>query len=179
MSIQFREIQLPQNPSQWQPKNIKIAQREALLWGTHQQEAIEYGNVIHEILSFIKTNEEIDLAISQAIEMGLIKTDQKTVVYETICEIIYHKELESYYIAGSIIFNEQTILQKEGRTIKPDRMILTSENEVVLMDYKTGSHQTKYQLQLENYQRIIEEMGFTVTKKILVYIGKTIEVIHL
>ena len=25
MSIQFREIQLPQNPSQWQPKNIKIA----------------------------------------------------------------------------------------------------------------------------------------------------------
>jgi len=25
MSVQFREIQLPQNPSQWQPKNIKIA----------------------------------------------------------------------------------------------------------------------------------------------------------
>jgi large-conductance mechanosensitive channel len=36
-------------------KNIKIAQREALMWGTHQQEAIEYGNVIHEILSFVKT----------------------------------------------------------------------------------------------------------------------------
>src|SRR4030095_9426972 len=30
-------------------KNIKIAQREALMWGTHQQEAIEYGNVVHEI----------------------------------------------------------------------------------------------------------------------------------
>jgi hypothetical protein len=30
-------------------------QREALMWGTHQQEAIEYGNVIHEILSFVKT----------------------------------------------------------------------------------------------------------------------------
>jgi hypothetical protein len=24
------------------------------MWGTHQQEAIEYGNVIHEILSFVK-----------------------------------------------------------------------------------------------------------------------------
>jgi hypothetical protein len=31
-------------------QNIKIAQREALMWGTHQQESIEYG-MVHEILS--------------------------------------------------------------------------------------------------------------------------------
>jgi hypothetical protein len=35
------------------PKNIKIAQREALMWGPINR-SIEYGNVVHEILSFVK-----------------------------------------------------------------------------------------------------------------------------
>jgi hypothetical protein len=34
------------------------------MWGTHQQEAIEYGNVIHEILSFVKKQNDVDLAIT-------------------------------------------------------------------------------------------------------------------
>ncbi|MBA4317729.1 MAG: hypothetical protein C0412_04950, partial [Flavobacterium sp.] len=59
------------------PKNIKIAQREALMWGTHQQEAIEYGNVVHEILSFVKTKMDVDLAITKAVESGLITLNQK------------------------------------------------------------------------------------------------------
>src|SRR5690606_14211188 len=41
------------------PKNIKIAQREAVMWGTHQQKAIEYGNVVHEILSFVKIKKNV------------------------------------------------------------------------------------------------------------------------
>ena len=161
------------------PKNIKIAQREALLWGTHQQEAIEYGNIIHEILSYIKTIDDLDLAIVKALEKGLIKSNQKTVVHSTIEEIIQHKELKSYFDSGNKVFNEQTILQKDGKTVKPDRMVITSSNEVLLVDYKTGMHQAKYQLQLENYQKVIEEMTWKVTKKALVYIGKSIEVIHL
>ena len=58
-------------------------------------------------------------------------------------------------------------------------MVLTKLNEIYLLDYKTGSHQTKYQLQLENYQKAIEKMGFKVTKKALVYIGDTLEIVNL
>jgi ATP-dependent exoDNAse (exonuclease V) beta subunit len=58
-------------------------------------------------------------------------------------------------------------------------MVLTKQNEIYLLDYKTGTHQTKYQLQLENYQKAIEKMGFIVTKKALVYIGDTLEIINL
>jgi hypothetical protein len=45
------------------------------MWGTHQQ-AIEYGNVIHEILSFVKTKNDVDL-ITKSIENGLITFGQK------------------------------------------------------------------------------------------------------
>jgi ATP-dependent exoDNAse (exonuclease V) beta subunit len=161
------------------PKNIKIAQRESLMWGTHQQEAIEYGNVIHEILSFVKTKSDVDLAITKAVESGLITVNQMDLVYKTIQEIVNHSELSNYFFEGNEVLNEQTIIQKQGKTIKPDRMVLTKNKEVFLLDYKTGAHNSKYQLQLETYQNAIELMGFKVMKKSLVYIGTTINVINL
>jgi ATP-dependent exoDNAse (exonuclease V) beta subunit len=161
------------------PKNIKIAQREALMWGTHQQESIEYGNLVHEILSFVKTKEDVDLAVDKAVESGLINFGQKELVYQTIQDIVNHKELELFFAEGNTILNEQTIIQKEGSTIKPDRMAVTSSDEVYLLDYKTGIHNTKHQKQLENYQLAIELMGYKVVKKSLIYIGKQIDVVNL
>ena len=160
-------------------KDIKIARREALMWGTNQQKAIEYGNIIHEILSFVKTASDIDLAIQNAIENGLITLNQKEVVLKSIQEIVNNKELESYFSHGNEILNEQAIIQKEGKTIKPDRMVLTKNKEVYLLDYKTGTHNQKHQLQLENYQNAIIKMGLKVTKKALVYIGEEINVVNL
>jgi ATP-dependent exoDNAse (exonuclease V) beta subunit len=161
------------------PKNIKIAQRESVMWGTHQQEAIEYGNVVHEILAFVKTKKDIDLAIIKAIESGLINLNQKEIVSKTIDEIVNHSELSIYFAEGNEVLNEQTIIQKLGKTIKPDRMVLNKNNEIYLLDYKTGTHSSKYQLQVENYQNAIELMGYKVVKKALIYIGEQINVVNL
>ena len=160
-------------------RNIKIAQRESLMWGTHQQEAIEYGNVVHEILSFVKIKADVDLAITKAVESGLINFNQKDLVYKTIQEIVNHTELSGCFIEGNEVLNEQTIIQKQGKTIKPDRMVLTPDKEVYLLDYKTGFHNPKYQVQLETYQNAIELMGFKVVKKSLIYIGEQINVLNL
>jgi ATP-dependent exoDNAse (exonuclease V) beta subunit len=161
------------------PKNIKIAQREALMWGTHQQKAIEYGNVIHEILSFVKTQKDIDLAVTKALENGLIQNAQKEVVYQTILNIVKHESLINHFAEGNQVLNEQTIIQKEGRTIKPDRMVITSDKKVYLLDYKTGIHNSKYERQLSNYQLAIEEMGYQVVEKIIIYIGDQLVVCKL
>jgi len=170
---------IPQVASTLDTKNIKIAQRESLMWNTKQQKAIEYGNIIHEILSFVKTKTDVDLAITKAIENGLIISSQKEDVSKTIYEIVNHQELSGFFAENSKVLNEKTIIQKEGNLVKPDRMVLNNQNEIYLLDYKTGSHQTKYQHQLENYQNAIEKMGFKVVKKALIYIGETINVVNL
>ncbi|WP_173856019.1 UvrD-helicase domain-containing protein [Flavobacterium sp. 7E] len=161
------------------PKNIKIAQREALMWGTHQQESIEYGNLVHEILSLVKTKEDVTLAVDKAIENGLINFGQKELVHQTIVDIVNHPELAVCFASGNTVLNEQTIIQKEGNTIKPDRMVINQAKEVYLLDYKTGVHNAKYQKQLEGYEQAIELMGYKVVKKALIYIGKGIDVVNL
>ena len=172
-------LTIPQLSETLHPKNIKIAQRESVMWNTKQQKAIEYGNIIHEILAFIKTKNDIDLAITKAIENGLIISNQKEAVLATISEIVNHKELTDYFSEEHKVMNEQTIIQKQGNIVKPDRMSISKDKKVFLLDYKTGQHLPKHKTQLENYQKTIEDMGYKVEKKSLIYIGEEIEVLHL
>lgn len=161
------------------PKAIKIAQRESLMWGTHQQKAIEYGNIVHEILSYIETISDVELALAKAVENALIVESQKEEVAQTLLHILQHPELSDYFSEGNKVMNEQTIIQKEGTPIKPDRMVMAQDRQVYLLDYKTGMHNPKYQQQLEAYQQAIEKMGYQVAKKALVYIGEEVNVVNL
>jgi len=161
------------------PKNIKIAQRESLMWGTHQQKAIEYGNIVHEILSYVRTASDVGLALTKAIENGLIVESQQEEVFKTLLLILNHPELADYFAEDNNVMNEQTIIRKEGTPVKPDRMVMTKDNKVYLLDYKTGLHNQKYQQQLESYEQAIEKMGFQVAKKALVYIGEEVNVVNL
>ncbi len=161
------------------PKNIKIAQREALMWGTHQQEAISYGNIVHEILAFVKDKSDIDLAVAKSLENGLITYDQVDQVLQTLREIVNHPEIAICFNGNDTVLNEQTIVQKEGRILKPDRVVFLENNEALLLDYKTGAVNAKYQQQIQEYQDAIEDLGYKVLKKALVYIGAEIEVVNL
>ena len=161
------------------PKNIKIAQREALMWGTHQQEAISYGNIVHEILAFVKDKSDIDLAVIKAIENGLITIEQQEAVLKTLLEIVNHPELSVCFDGENHILNEQTIVQKEGKILKPDRIVLTKDKKAFLLDYKTGAVNSKYKLQIQEYQDAVEDLGYKVLKKALVYIGTEIDVVNL
>jgi CRISPR/Cas system-associated exonuclease Cas4 (RecB family) len=119
----------------------------------------------------------VDLAITKALENGLIQLGQKEVVYQAILEIVNHESLINHFAEGNRVLNEQTIIQKEGKIIKPDRMVVDSENKVFLLDYKTGIPNSKHELQLNNYQIAIEEMGYKVAEKVLIYIGDSVSVL--
>ena len=161
------------------PNSIKIAQRESLMWGTHQQKAIEYGNVIHEIVSFIKTKNDIDLAVTKAMENGIIASSQKEAVLKIINKIATHPELAVYFDESNKILNEQIILRKEESIVKPDRIVINHQNQAMILDYKTGEPLAKHHKQLEIYESALQNMGFKVVKKTLVYIGKTLEIVTL
>lgn len=161
------------------PESIRIAQRESLMWGSQQQDAIEYGNIVHEILSFVKTEPDLGAAMSLAVETGLIVSKDQERFRETILDILNHPELQGFFSMPNRVLNEKTIIQKESTPIKPDRIVLWPNNEAWLLDYKTGAHNPKYIRQLEAYETALEKMGYRVSKKVLVYIGSEVNVVNL
>ena len=161
------------------PSRIRISQKESMFWGTYQKEALEYGNLIHEILSKVIRKTDIADAVAAAFESGLINLIQKEIVFNTISEIVHHADLEPYFSAENVVYNEQLILQKSRNMIIPDRIVMKPNNEVLLLDYKTGKYEEKHKFQLENYKNVLEKMNFEVTSKVLVYIGEEIKLIQL
>lgn len=169
----------PQRYSELSPDTIKIAQKESLMWDTKQQKAIEYGNLLHEILSDIKTKNDIELAVTKAIETGLIEKSQKDNFIQNSTKIVFHPELIDFFAPENKVLNEKTIIQKSQGLSKPDRIVIQPDNQAMLLDYKTGEPLPKHRQQIENYALAIQEMGHQVTKKVLVYIGEEIKIIHL
>lgn len=161
------------------PSKIRISQKESMFWGTYQKEALEYGNLIHEILSKVIRKTDVADAVAVAFESGLINIIQKEIVFKTISEIVHHADLEPYFSEENVVYNEQLILQKSTKMMIPDRIVMKPNNEVLLLDYKTGKYEEKHKFQLENYKDVLEKMNLKVISKVLVYIGEEIKLIQL
>jgi len=160
------------------PESIKIAQREAMMWGTSQQEAIEFGNVMHKVLSFVKTKFDIDLAIIKALEEGLIATNQAPIVRNYVEKIVSNENLKEFFNGSYQVYNERSIIKSGAKTMIPDRVVVNNK-EAYLLDYKTGTHNQKYVNQITEYESVLQEMGFVIKKKSLIYIGEQLEIVNL
>lgn len=158
--------------------SIKIAQREALMWGNDRAKAIAFGTVVHEVLSFVKYQSDVPLALKKAVEQGIISQGQVAEVEQILQSIVTHPELDVYFKENTAVFNEESIIKRGTNTIKPDRVTIYNKN-AYLLDYKTGIPENKHKLQLLTYENALVEMGLTVVKKTLLYIGDTLEVVNL
>lgn len=156
--------------------NIKIVTNSGYLWDTKQEEAIEKGNLIHYIMSQIKTKIDIDITLNSCFDSGMINSQQIQALKQIVLKIVEHSKLIDYYNSDCTIYNERDIITKEGITIRPDRLIINQKNEAIIIDYKTGNPDKKYAQQLQIYQDALEDMNYKVTKKILLYINDTLEI---
>ncbi len=159
--------------------DVRISGKAALMWGTLQQEAIEFGNVIHEVMSFVGTRDDVAKAVENGKSIGLFNSAQEEIVRETVRGIVSHDELAAFFDPGNTVLNEQAIIRPNLPNVKPDRMVLTKDNQVLLLDYKTGAHKDAYVDQLASYEEAIRGMGLRVGKKVLVYTGRGVNVINL
>jgi len=156
--------------------NIKIITKSGYLWDTEQENAIEKGNLIHDIMSQIQTIEDVQQVIFDYIQQGSINKQQAQILTHTINGIINTPEVNPYFTNQYTIYNERDIITKTGNIIRPDRLAI-KDNEAVIIDYKTGLSNPKYQQQLEEYSDTLKEMNFTVKKKILIYVNDTIKIV--
>jgi ATP-dependent exoDNAse (exonuclease V) beta subunit len=83
--------------------------------------------------------------------------------------IISHERLEKYYQKGIRAYNEKDIFTQNGSVVRPDRLVF-NDNKVTVIDYKTGAEKEEDQVQIKSYGALLEEMGYQVENKILVYV---------
>ena len=162
----------------WQEHNIVLLASASKLWNTAQGEAIDFGNIFHEILSKIITNKDVDNIVTQYHQQGLIDEVQLKVIKEAMHSVVNHSELKSYFSEEVTVFNEREIVDIDNQVVIPDRLVFNAQNEVTIIDYKTGNPSKEHHQQLLRYEKVLKSMHFKVAKKLLVYMNALIEVVE-
>ena len=149
---------------------ISLASKSILLWESSKKEAIEKGNLIHDIMSHINSYLDIDKTMNYFLENGIINKVQYNEISSIILLIVNHPKLKEYYDSNLLSYNEREIIQKNNNNLRPDRIVFNKKNEVIIIDYKTGTKNIFHEKQLNKYDQAIRKMGYKVVKKLLIYI---------
>ena len=159
----------------WRSK-IRIRLRAPEMWDMENPSGkIEFGNRVHTILASIQHASDVDHAVEQAQLSGLMAGDEKKKIREMAERVVTHPSLERYFSDVVQVRTEPEILEVNGHTSRPDRVVIDGE-EAVVIEYKTGKKQDSHKQQLERYGALLVELGYPQVRKILVYLSPVIEV---
>ncbi|WP_291868239.1 UvrD-helicase domain-containing protein [Maribacter sp.] len=161
------------NYSEKDRPGFSIITKSGMLWDTDREQAINKGNILHNILSHISTEKNIDYALSKALSSGEINIKDVSILKTKIKNIINHPDLHIYYKDNVTIYNEKDIITSKGEILRPDRIVILNK-EATIIDYKTGKRDPRYYEQLFSYADALTNMGYFVQNKIIVYINDLI-----
>jgi len=164
----------------WQYPNYKIATGASLLWDTHQQEALERGNLIHELFSKITYATDLDTVLNDALQEGTITTEQYELLQPQMARLLSDSTLAPFFSKDYEYFTEREFIDTNGNYFRPDRLAYNpSTYKVYIIDYKTGQPNDQYRTQLQHYQQNLTAIGWQVKGKYLVYLdlGEVIKIL--
>lgn len=170
-------LKLPSTKDHSEKYRIHIVTNAGKLWDTSQQLALEQGNLVHDLLSKIYTENDIKTVLEEAHSKGEINFSNKEILHDLLKKVVCHPELTKYFSKQLTILNERDIIAYQ-QTYRPDRIIIQPDRKLSIIDYKTGSYISSHENQLQQYASILEEMGYHIDDKILVYITKNINLKH-
>ena len=156
---------------------VRMSLEAPKYWNIGEITENEYGNTIHNILADIKYANQKNDVLEKLVLNGNITSELSEKIKDLIDKVILHPELKQYFAEGLDVKNEQDIILSNNTILRPDRVVIDNNNAVVI-DYKTGNKTKKHNEQINTYADALEELGYTVNKKLLVYIKNEIEVVE-
>lgn len=138
----------------------------------------DYGTLMHEIVSEIRTISDLENALGNRYIAGEITAQQKSEFGAELSEILSGEEVSDWYSGKYQVINETQVLHPNFGFSRPDRVMI-GDNEVIVVDYKFGEvEDAKHKKQVQYYVKNIQEMGYENVKGFVFYVksGKVREV---
>lgn len=158
----FERIQVDASPTQyWRSENDPLQPRE-------------WGELVHQILSKIRTADEVDAVLSRYLNEGKIDVMTAEWIRDKFVQLVNDPLLGDAFNAKTKIKTECEILH-QGHVIRLDRYVEMSD-VICLIDYKTGKHEDEHRVQIQNYAQALREMTDKPIRAYLVYLSESVEV---
>ena len=117
------------------------------------------------ILHFQNQKDEV---IEDVYKRGFCNITEKKRLLEEINHLFVDPEISSFFSKDWQVKTEKEILLQSGKTYIPDR-ILFKNNEVLVIDYKTGKIDKEHKQQIVSYSNALKNMGYQNISLYLIY----------
>ncbi len=121
---------------------------------------INKGRLIHEILARIRHADELSMAVRELVFQGMLSRAESGRIEDQLRELLADPEVRSWFDGSFRVVNERNILTGKNGLKRPDRIML-SDDQVIVVDYKSGEKELeKYHYQVRNYMRALRACGY-------------------
>lgn len=138
---------------------LRKSDEDLLVLNENRQTEKNHGKLLHEILSAIKTETDIEKACLKAMFDGKISVKEMEGISAAIKENFKNPVIADWFSTKYKVLNERSLISGSD-LFRPDRIMISGNNAIVV-DYKTGIHKSeKYQRQVSRYAGILRQTGF-------------------
>jgi ATP-dependent exoDNAse (exonuclease V) beta subunit len=148
---------------------LKIVSSEEIFLETETVAAITAGNLLHDTMAQIYSESDAERVLVELKERAIFPKEVLDSLQKTVYQIIQHPDLRKLFDGTCKVYNERSIITKDGLVLRPDRININAEDITVIVDYKTGSPNIHHNDQLIDYANALQDMGFRVSEKMLIY----------
>ncbi len=127
-------------------------------------EAARRGTDLHNILASVRTRADLPDAVARyALRCGLLQTEADS--YLTELEAAFdrcNEQTDAWFAPGVEAYTERAVYNPEkDETLRPDRVIVGSEGDVAVIDYKfTSGVRDSHRRQVEVYTAMFRALGY-------------------
>ena len=123
---------------------------------------IRLGNILHELLSTIRTTADIDKGLKRLEQEGVLDNDQHSAekIITLLRKRLEHPKVAEWFSDKWTLFNECTILSRENGILKerrPDRVMTDGTNWIVV-DFKFAAPKPAHEDQVREYMTLLHQM---------------------
>lgn len=143
-----------------------------------RDDAKRRGRLLHELMALAASEEELDRHLDSLQAQGLAKADERERVLAMAKKTWNHPQLKPLLAGPYRHFNERSIILPDGRVLRPDK-VLVSPEETIVLDFKFTHHEDEsYVMQVAGYQSVLRELGMPDVKGFIYYgaLEKLVEV---
>jgi len=127
------------------------------------------GIVLHDILAKVEAPEQLQEAVEQSVRDGRMNEEEGRAAFSLLSErVAAHKEWFS--LSSDAGRNEVSVIDTDGETYRPDRVIIDG-GRVTVIDYKFGTAHGSYRRQVRHYMDIYRRMGYPDVSGFLWYVN--------
>lgn len=124
---------------------------------------LSYGIVMHDLLCQIRVKSDQDNAVRQMVYSGRINEEEALKVLDRMGDFWKLPYVNDWFADDKRILTEASIISESGSIYRPDRVVI-SGNDAIVVDYKFGDSEiTGHQQQVKKYMDLISQMGYNVS----------------